>query len=304
MKIIIAGATGLIGKALVKRLSGKAEIVIISRKPVKASKQFRNTKGLHFVGWNDPLPLTKDTIAHTKAVINLSGAPIAGKRWTRSYKNQIVDSRIDPINRLAELIRAGMLKPEVVVQASATGYYQLDKEDAHTENSPVGTSFLSDVTQQWETASQQFEGLAKRVVLLRTGIVLSPDGGALPQMALPVKLFAGGPVGSGKQWVSWIHIEDQIHAIMHLLQNPKSNGVYNLTAPTPVRQGEMAKTLAKTLKRPYWLPAPSIAIRVLLGEMGDELLLKGSKVLPEKLLAENFTFAYSELDAAIQQIYP
>lgn len=304
MKIIIAGATGLIGKALVKRLSGKAEIVIISRKPVKASKQFRNTKGLHFVGWNDPLPLTKDTIAHTKAVINLSGAPIAGKRWTRSYKNQIVDSRIDPINRLAELIRAGMLKPEVVVQASATGYYQLDKEDAHTENSPVGTSFLSDVTQQWETASQQFEGLAKRVVLLRTGIVLSPDGGALPQMALPVKLFAGGPVGSGKQWVSWIHIEDQIHAIMHLLQNPKSNGVYNLTAPGPVRQGELAKTLAKTLKRPYWLPAPSIAIRVLLGEMGDELLLKGSKVLPEKLLAENFTFAYSELDAAIQQIYP
>lgn len=304
MKIIIAGATGLIGKALVRRLSGKAEIVIISRKPVKASKQFRNTKGLHFVGWDDPLPLTRDIIANTNGIINLSGAPIAGKRWTKTYKNQIVDSRIEPINRLVALIKASKIKPEVIIQASATGYYQMDKEDALTENSPVGTSFLSDVTQQWETASQQFEGLAKRVVLLRTGIVLSAVGGALPQMALPVKLFAGGPLGSGKQWVSWIHIEDEIQAIMHLLQNTKSNGVYNLTAPGPVRQAELAKTLARTLKRPYWLPAPSIAIRVLLGEMGDELLLNGSKVLPEKLLAEKFTFTYPELDAAIQQIYP
>ncbi len=303
MKIIIAGATGLIGKALVRRLSGKAEIVIISRKPVKASRQFKNTKGLHFVGWNDPLPLTKDTIANTKAVINLSGAPIAGKRWTQTYKNQIVDSRIDPINRLAELIKASKIKPEVVIQASATGYYPLDKDVKLTENSHAGNSFLSDVTQQWETAAQQFEGLAKRVVLLRTGIVLSPDGGALPQMALPVKFFAGGPLGSGKQWISWIHIDDEVEAILHLLKNPKSSGVYNLTAPHPVRQSEFAKALAVALKRPYWMPAPAFAIKALLGEMGDELLLKGNQVMPERLMNEKFNFTYPKLEDALQNIY-
>jgi uncharacterized protein len=303
MKIIIAGATGFIGSALIKKLKHKVEIVVISRDPVKAAQQFDKQTGLHFVGWDDPLPLVRDTLANSTAIVNLSGAPIAGKRWSNAYKKQIISSRIKPIEKLSKLIEQLKLKPEVVIQASATGFYAFDEEETFTESANAGQSFLSKVSQQWELAAEQFIKISPRVVLLRTGIVLDKTGGALPQMALPLKLFAGGPLGSGRQWVSWIHLEDEINAIIHLLQNPKSEGAYNLTAPNPVRQAELMKSIAKTVNRPYWMPAPAFAIKTLMGQMGDELLLQGNKVIPEKLLQEGFAFSFPTVESALNDIY-
>lgn len=303
MKIIIAGATGFIGSALIEKLKHKAEIVVISRDPVKAAQQFDKQTGLHFVGWDDPLPLVRDTLANTKAIVNLSGAPIAGKRWTKAYKEQIISSRIKPIEKLTKLIEQLQLSPEVVVQASATGFYAFDEEQTMTESAGAGQSFLSEVSQRWESSAGQFKEFSPRLVILRTGIVLDKNGGALPQMALTVKLFAGGPLGSGRQWVSWIHLEDEINAIIHLLQNPSSKGAYNLTAPNPVRQAELMKSIAKTLNRPYWMPAPAFAIKTLMGQMGDELLLQGNNVMPEKLMNEGFVFSFTSIESALQDIY-
>jgi uncharacterized protein len=303
MKIIIAGATGFIGTALVNRLANKAEIVIISRDPVKASLQFKELKGLHFVGWDDPVPLVRDTLSNARAIINLSGASIAGKRWTDAYKKEILDSRLNPIKKLVGLIKSAGLNPEVVIQASATGYYPFDNEAAFTESSPAGSSFVAEVTKNWEAAAKAFKEVSPRLVLIRTGIVLHPDGGALPKLALPVKLFAGGPMGTGKQWIPWIHLEDQLNAIIHLLQTPTSKGAYNLTAPNPAIQSDLVKAIAKAMGRPYWLPVPAFAITTMLGQMGNELLLKGNKVLPEKLLAEKFTFKHNTIEEAIDSFY-
>ncbi len=303
MKIILAGATGFIGSALVNKLANKAEIVIISRDPMKAAKQFDSQKGLHFVGWGDPIPLVRDSLSNAAAIINLSGAPIAGKRWTKAYKQEILDSRLKPITRLIELIKAAKLKPEVIIQASATGYYPFDDEAAFTESSPAGESFVAEVSKQWEAAAKAYKDVSQRLVLIRTGIVLHPDGGALPKLALPVKMFAGGPMGTGKQWIPWIHLEDQLNAIIHLLQTPASTGAYNLTAPNPVVQAEVVKAIAKAMGRPYWLPVPSFAIRAMLGQMGDELLLKGNKVMPEKLLTEKFAFKFNTIEEAMNSFY-
>jgi uncharacterized protein len=303
MKIIIAGATGFIGRALVNALENKAELVIISRNPMQAARQFNQKLGLHVVGWDDPEPLIRDSLANTTAIINLSGASIAGKRWTAAYKKQIINSRIQSIDQLLAIVSKGKLKPEVVVQASATGYYALDDEKIITESSPPGDGFLAEVSRRWEAASMRFNDHTQRLVTIRSGVVLGKSGGALPKMALPVKLFAGGPSGSGKQWMPWIHLDDQLQAIIHLLKNSKSQGAYNLTAPNPVRQAELMKTIARTLGRPYWIRTPSFAIKALFGEMGEELLLKGNKVIPEKLLAEGFEFKYTTIESAIQSIY-
>lgn len=303
MKIIIAGGTGFIGSALIQKLAGKNEIVVVSRDPMKASKQFGAMSGLHFVGWDDPVPLIRDTIANSNAIINLSGAPIAAKRWSENYKKKIITSRVESIDRLVQLIEKAKLKLDVVIQASGKDYYGMSEDNTFTESSPVGTGFMADVAKQWESAAKRFDNSTTRLVTLRTGMVLDRSGGALPPIASPIKFFLGGPIGSGKQWVSWIHLEDQIRAIIHLLQTPTSSGAYNLTAPHPITNSELIKTISNVLGRPYWLPTPGFAVRTLFGEMGDELILKGNKVLPEKLMAEKFSFSYETIEPAIKQIY-
>ncbi|HMM11742.1 MAG TPA: TIGR01777 family oxidoreductase [Bacteroidales bacterium] len=291
MKIVIAGATGLVGEALVKRLIARHELVIFTRDVPKAREKFKGA-GVHYADWHQPPSHLAALIDGTKVVINLAGAGIGDARWTAERKNAIIGSRLQSIEMLHRLFQAAEIQPELVIQASAIGYYGFSDEHVFSEGDAPGQGFLADVTRRWEEKAAIWSDISPRLVLLRSGVVLARNGGVLPRMALPFRFLSGGPMGTGNQWISWIDLEDEIEAILHLLHNPLSNGAYNLTAPHPVRQKEMAKAIGKALKSPSWLPVPGFVLKTLLGEMADELLLKGAKVLPFRLQEEGFEFHF------------
>lgn len=298
MKIIIAGATGLIGEALVKRLTGKHELIIFTRDVPAARKKFFG-KGIHFADWHQPPSHLAALIDGSQALINLAGAGIGDKRWSYKRKEAILWSRVQTVEALHKLLKAAEIQLDVVIQASATGYYGSEAETQCSEDASVGTGFLAEVTYKWEKAAAGLEEVTKRLVRIRSGVVLSDMGGALPKMALPFKLMAGGRMGSGKQWISWIDLDDEIEAILFLLHNNQCAGVYNLVSPNPVMQQDFAKTLGKVLRRPAIVPTPAFAVRLALGEMGDELLLKGAKVVPQRLLDEGFKFQFTTLEQSL-----
>ncbi|MBE0637503.1 MAG: TIGR01777 family protein [Bacteroidales bacterium] len=302
MKIILIGATGFIGQQLVKNLSSKKHhLTIVSRNKAKAEKIFLNHSD--FAGWDgrDPKALT-DIINCSDAVINLAGESIAGGRWTDKRKQQILSSRIQSTKAVVNAINEADKKPKVLIQASAVGYYGADNIRTFDENSSAGKGFLADVTVQWEQAAKELDK-SVRVVFLRTGVVLDYNGGALPKMAMPFKLGIGGHIGLGKQWFSWIHIDDEVRAIEFLLENENAFGPFNLTAPEPVTMKEFSKTLGKALKRPSWLHVPSFAIKLLMGKMGEEMLLSGQRVVPKKLMELGFTFRYTIVFDALKSIF-
>ena len=298
MKIVIAGATGLVGEALVKRLLDKHELVLFTRDVPRARKKFLGA-GIHYADWHQPPSHLAALIDGARVIINLAGAGIGDARWTQERKNTIIGSRLQSIEMLHKLFAAAEIHPDLVIQASAIGYYGFSDDREFTENDPPGEGFLADVTKRWEEKAEIWNDIAPRLVLLRTGVVFARKGGALPRMAMPFKFWSGGHVGSGKQWVSWIDLEDEIEAILHLLHNPLSNGPYNLTAPKPVMQMEVARAIGEALKSPSWLPMPDFVLRVLLGEMADELLLKGVKALPTRLMAEGFEFHFKNVDESV-----
>jgi len=298
MKIIIAGATGLIGEALIKRLLGKHEIVLFTRDVPRARKQFEGA-GIHFADWHQPPSHLAALIDGSKALINLAGVGIGDQRWTQNRKHAISGSRLQTVEALYQLISAAELKLDVVIQASAVGYYGADPNREFSESDVSGSGFLAEVSKKWEDAAMKFETVASRLVIIRTGVVLASHGGALPQMAMPFRFFAGGRIGNGKQWISWIDIEDEVEAILHLLNNRKSKGVYNLTAPEPVQQWRLAKSIGNALGRPSWLTTPAFVVRFLLGQMADELLLTGNKVLPHRLLSEGFQFHFESVESSV-----
>jgi uncharacterized protein len=300
MKIIIAGATGLIGEALVKRLAGKHELVIFTRDVPAARKKFYGA-GIHFADWHQPPSHLAALIDGSQAMINLAGTGIGDARWTEKRKHAILGSRVQTVEALHKLLKAAEIKLDVIVQASAVGYYGFDEQKTFTENDASGKGFLAEVSQKWEAAAKHLEEITNRLVIIRTGVVMAREGGALPKMALPFKLFGGGKVGSGKQWVSWIDLEDEVEAILFLLNSKISNGVYNLSAPNPVQQKDLAKAIGKALKRPAWLPAPSFAIKTLLGEMAEELLLKGTKAIPQRILNEGFKFHFENIQDSLNE---
>jgi len=300
MKIVIAGATGLVGEALVKRLLDKHELVIFSRDVPKARKKFMGA-GLHYADWHQPPSHLAALIDGTRVIVNLAGAGIADQAWTQKRKQAIIGSRLQSIEMLHKLFAAAEIRPALVIQASAIGYYGFSDDLEFNEDSPPGKGFLADVTRQWEEKAKQWEDLAERVVLLRTGVVLASKGGALPRMALPFKFWNGGPIGNGRQWVSWIDIEDEIEAILHLLHHPQSRGPYNLTAPNPVQQKDLAKAISKALRSPSWLRMPDYFLKLLLGkEMAEEVLLKGARVLPVRLQAEGFKFHFNDVEDSVR----
>ncbi len=299
MKIVIAGATGLVGEALVKRLLDKHELVLFSRDVPRARKKFLGA-GIHYADWHQPPSHLAALIDGARVVINLAGAGIGDARWTQERKNAIIGSRLQSIEMLHKLFVAAEIHPELVIQASAVGYYGFSDDCEFTENDPPGEGFLADVTKRWEEKANIWNDISPRLVLLRSGVVFARNGGALPRMAMPFKFWNGGHVGTGKQWVSWIDLEDEIEAILHLLHNPLSNGPYNLTAPKPVMQKEVAKAIGKALNSPSWLHMPNFVLRALLGEMADELLLKGAKVLPVRLLAEGFQFHFEDVAESVK----
>ena len=236
------------------------------------------------------------------AVIQLAGESIGAGRWTVARKQRILDSRVQSTRALVEAVQQSQSPPGVFIQASAVGYYGPSGAAELTEDSPPGEDFLAGVCRQWESASGDLERSELRRVVIRTGIVLSSSGGALPRMALPFQFFVGGPAGSGNQWMPWIHLVDQAAALRFLLECEDARGAFNLTAPNPVTNGEFGVTLAKVLRRPSLVRTPAFALRLGLGEMSD-LILTGQRAIPRRLLDLDFNFRFPFLYSALQDIY-
>ncbi len=232
-------------------------------------------------------------------MINLAGEPIPAKRWTPSQKEKIRASRVNTTRALVAAIGKAKMKPEILLNASAIGYYGPCGDETVVEDTEPGGGFVSQVCIQWEAEAKKAEEYGVRVVLLRTGIVLGQGGGALAKMLLPFKLFIGGPLGTGRQWFSWIHMEDEVGLIVHLLQKGNATGAVNATAPNPVTMKEFCRTLGKVLGRPSWAPVPSFMLRLLTGEMAD-VIITGQRVLPEKAKKLGYTFKYPDLFDALQ----
>jgi uncharacterized protein (TIGR01777 family) len=293
VQFIIAGGTGLLGAALARALRADHHAVsILTRTP----------RTPHDVAWDPEAPGDwRAAVARADAVVNLAGESIAGRRWTTARKQAILDSRLRATRALAGAI-AESSRPPVFVSGSAVGIYGPRGDEAITEESAPGSDFLAQVCTAWEREANAVAALT-RVVLLRTGVVLARGGGALPQMALPFTFFAGGPIGSGRQFVPWIHVDDWVAMTMWAATSDAVRGPLNVTAPNPVRNRALASALGRALHRPSFMPAPAIAIRIALGEMADAVV-NGQRVLPAKAQALGFEFRYPTLDAALRALYP
>jgi uncharacterized protein (TIGR01777 family) len=295
MRIVVAGGTGFLGRPLVERLEREGhEVGVLSRQP-SSSKHLPWTPD----GTTGPWAAAIDG---ADAVVNLAGESIAGARWTAAHKMQIRESRIRATRSLVTAIQQATRRPAVLLSGSAIGYYGPHGDEPLTEDAAPGDDFLAAVCKDWEAEALRATG-STRVVLLRTGIALEKDGGALPQMALPFKLFAGGPVGSGRQYYSWIHRTDWVGLVTWALRPNSVAGPLNLTAPTPVPNREFARTLGRVLGRPAFVPAPAFALRIALGEMADALLLSGQRVVPSRAGAGGFRFEYPTLEPALRAIF-
>jgi uncharacterized protein (TIGR01777 family) len=293
MRVLISGASGLLGSALTRALQAA------SHKPVAL---VRRAPGADEVQWDPNEPLDPAKLAGFDAIVHLAGKNIAG-RWTEQFKREVLESRVRGTLTLAtaaaESYRQGG-QPRIFLSASGAGYYGNRGDEVLTEDSPLGQGFLAEVCKQWEAATAAASQAGVRVVNLRTGVVLARDGGALKPMLLPFKLGLGGRVGSGQQYWSWISLDDEIGAMMFLLQNDSLRGPVNAVGPTPVRNAEFVRALGKVLHRPTIFPLPEWVVKTLLGEMGGELLLTSARVLPAKLNAAGYRFMRPDLSEALR----
>jgi uncharacterized protein len=297
MKILISGASGLIGTHLARELRRKGHTV------GRLVRQ-RGEGSTGDVSW-DPLAATIDTASMegTDAFVHLSGANIGAGRWTRAQKSILRGSRVDSTRVLVEALARLRHRPRVFVCASATGYYGDRGEEILTESSGPGTDFLSLLACDWEAEAKRAEESGIRTVRLRFGVILSVDGGALRRMLLPFKWGIGGRFGSGRQWMSWIMLEDVIEIARRVIENESFTGPVNVVTPNPVRNSEFAHTLAKALHRPAIFPTPALALRLALGEMAEPLLLSSQRVHPEQLLKMNYAFRFSDLATALGSLF-
>lgn len=304
MKVAITGATGFVGSHLVQQLHSLGyQIIVLTRNPDKGRRVFpiTNYPELEIVGYTPTESGSwQDAIAGCDGVVNLAGAPIADERWTEARKRELYQSRVIQTQKLVEACTKATRQPQVLVSTSAIGYYGTSETATFDESSPPGKDFLADLCQQWEAAAAPVQNSGIRLVILRFGIVLGM-GGALGKMLTPFKLFAGGPLGSGKQWFSWIHISDLVNLIRFSLENPQVEGVLNATAPNPVRMNELCQQMGKILNRPSWLPVPSWALEMLLGDAAI-VVLEGQRVLPLRPQSYNFPYQYSTVKPALEEI--
>lgn len=302
MKIILSGTTGLIGRELVNVLLPHHQIVVISRNRSKA-KQILQSSLIEYVDWTQPIEELAEAFRGSSALINLAGAGIADKPWTEKRRQELINSRIDPVYNLTCLLSSANIHLDVVIQASAIGFYGHSAHLTFSEQSPKGQGFLAEITEIWEGAAKEYNRIADRIILIRSGVVLSKNGGAFPQIVKPFRFFVGGPIGHGRQYISWIHIEDEISAILHLLHDNNASGAYNLCSPNPVTQSWMAKKIGKALNRPSLLPVPAFVIKVMLGRArANELLLNGTKAIPQRLLDSHFHFKYADIQGAMEDL--
>jgi uncharacterized protein (TIGR01777 family) len=300
MRIVITGGTGLIGRAVAKELAGAGhEVVLLTRDPARAGPLPPGTRaapwdGRTAAGWSSLLD-------GGTGIVHLAGESIAAGRWSAARKRRIRDSRVESGRAVLAAIRQAAEKPRVLLQGSAVGYYGRCGDEVVTESHPPGGDFLAGVCVDWEAATAEAETLGVRRAVLRTGVVLSGEGGALPKMALPFRLMAGGPLGNGRQWFPWIHAADEAGAIRFLLEREDARGPFNLTAPRPLTNRDFSRALGRALHRPSLAPAPGLALRLVLGEMAD-MLLYGQRAVPQRLLELGYVFRFSEAGDALRDL--
>lgn len=299
MRLVVAGGTGFIGAPLCSRLLELGHSLTLLTRSASSATTSPNQKSLN---WNPGFPGSwEEAVNGSDGVINLAGESIVN-RWTESQKKKIASSRIDTTRALVTAIGKAKEKPRFLLNASAVGYYGPHGDESLTEDAGPGGDFLSRVCIAWEKEAIKAEEYGLRVIRLRTGIVLGKGGGALAKMLLPFKLFVGGPLGSGEQWMSWIQLEDEIGLILFLLEHPEARGAINATASNPVTMTGFCKTLGDVLNRPSWAPVPAFAVRLLLGEMA-EMLLTGQRVLPGQAQKLGYPFKFSTLPEALQALH-
>ena len=293
--VTVSGATGLIGSALVTRMRARGHIV---RRLVRSAREPQPGD----IAW-DPMAdmLDGHALDGSDAIVNLAGAPIA-RRWTESRKREIRESRTRGTALLSRAVAAMTVKPRVVLSGSAVGYYGDRGDELLDEHSASGDDFLAGVVQAWEDAAAPVAEAGVRLVLLRTGIVLSPAGGALAKLLPPFRLGLGGPIGGGRQWMSWISLDDHLRALEHALFADGLHGPANLVAPNPVTNATFATTLGRVLRRPALIPVPSVALELMFGEMARATILGGQRVAPGALLATGFEFAEPTLEGALRSV--
>ena len=302
MNVVVAGGTGFIGRPLVGALLARGDTVaVLTRSAAPDLPQ-----GARAVRWNAAPGGDggwRSAIAGADAVVNLAGESIAAGRWSPARKGRIMASRVHATRAIVEAMGADATRPRALISASAVGFYGPRGDEAVTEADGPGHDFLAKVCVAWEAEARRAEAHGARVVLARLGLVLAGDGGALPRMALPFRLMAGGPLGAGTQWVPWIHRDDAIALLLLLLRSGAAQGPVNAVGPAPVRGRDFACELGRALGRPSWLPAPAPLLRLALGEAADALLLAGQRALPRQAEALGYRFRYGAAAAALTAIY-
>lgn len=302
MRILITGGTGFIGKPLTAKLVSLGHRVMVITRQQPGTRDASSEGVDYFTAdlyENPEAPV--ELLEEADAVINLAGESLAGKRWTRAQKERIVESRTRTTRALVEAISKAQNKPRVLLSSSAVGYYGPSGDEKLDEAAPAGTDFLASTCVQWEAEASKAQMHGLRVVLLRTGVVLGQQGGALAKMLLPFKMFVGGPVGSGKQWMSWISLDDLVELIVFALDDDKVAGPLNMTAPEPVTNTVFSKTLGRVLGRPAVMKVPGFALKMLLGEQAV-IVLTGQRVVPKKAQTHGFVFQHSDLEAALRHV--
>lgn len=302
MKVAITGATGFVGSYLVKRLQAEGDrTIVLTRNAVHASRVFPKSAfpNVEIVAYNPTQSGDwQKLISGCDGVVNLAGASIGEGRWTTERKQEIIDSRRISTQKIVEAIANAEQKPSVLINASAVGYYGTSETATYEESSPPGDDFLAQVCTAWETEAQKVKDLGVRLAILRFGVVLGM-GGAIAKMLPVFKLFAGGTIGTGKQWFSWVEVDDLVNLIVAALKQPEMEGVYNATAPNPVRMSDFCHALGDVLHRPSWLPVPAFALELLMGDAAM-VVLEGQKVLPKRALESGFTYKYPDLKPALK----
>ena len=299
MRLLIAGGTGLIGTALAKSLLEDGHSVLLLARGWHPSHLLDGATsgrwdGRTTSGWGE-------LVNQIDAVVNLAGENLSHWPWTKAQKGRFWDSRVNAGQALIEAIRMASPRPKVLIQISGINHYGL-RGDPADETTPPGDDFLARLTVAWEDATQEVESLGVRRAVVRQAVVLARDGGLLPLMALPVRLFVGGPIGGGRQAVPWVHVEDVVSALRFLLENESARGPYNLVAPQPTSNAAFYRALAGALKRPYWFPAPAFLLRWVLGGLSD-LVVEGRYSSPRRLLESGFKFKYENVEDALNDIY-
>jgi uncharacterized protein (TIGR01777 family) len=302
MKILVLGGTGSIGTQLIEKLLKRDnEVYVFTRNEKKARRLFGDK--VFVQQWRTDDYIILQEYAHkVEVVINLAGENIGKKRWKGDQKRKILSSRVNIGKALSFALKQSQDKPYLLIQSSAVSYYGFSEDKEFTEDSPNGEGFLPMVTKQWEESVRNVEEDNTRKIFIRTGIVLGKSGGMLPQMIKPFSYFIGGPLGSGRQWLSWVHIDDATEAIVQLAEKDGLSGAFNLTAPNPVTMKEFARILGKVMKKPSWLPVPAFLLKAVFGDMSRETMLQGQKVMPKRLQELGFEFKYPGLEEALHDL--